>query len=168
VTATLGTTGAGVHLVVPMERTLNGRFGINYYKHDFDKRSGGIDYDGDAKLQTFDALFDWYAFADTALRLTAGVVYNGNEVTAKARPNSNALPHQWSELQCGRRRHARWQRRLPQGGALLRHRLGQCPHAEQALERQRRSRRLLPGQGPGRPDQPRLPHVAGRVRRAGP
>ena len=58
VTATLGTTGAGVHLVVPMERTLNGRFGINYYKHDFDKRSGGIDYDGDAKLQTFDALFD--------------------------------------------------------------------------------------------------------------
>ena len=89
VTATLGTTGAGVHLVVPMERTLNGRFGINYYKHDFDKRSGGIDYDGDAKLQTFDALFDWYAFADTPLRLTAGVVYNGNEVTAKARPNSN-------------------------------------------------------------------------------
>ena len=89
VTATLGTTGAGVHLVVPMERTLNGRFGINYYKHDFDKRSGGINYDADAKLQTFDALFDWYAFTDTQFRLTGGVVYNGNEVTARARPNSD-------------------------------------------------------------------------------
>jgi len=88
VTASLGTTGAGVHLVVPMERTLNGRFGVNYYKHDFDKRSGSLEYDGDARLQTFDALFDWYAFSDTRFRLTAGVVYNGNEVTAKARPDS--------------------------------------------------------------------------------
>jgi hypothetical protein len=89
VTASLGTTGAGVHLVVPMEATLNGRFGINYYKHDFDKRSGGINYDADAKLQTFDALFDWYAFTNTQFRLTGGVVYNGNEVTARARPNSD-------------------------------------------------------------------------------
>lgn len=89
ITADLGTTGAGFHLVVPMEATLNGRFGINYYKHDFDKRSGGINYDADAKLQTFDALFDWYAFTGSEFRLTGGVVYNGNEIKARARPNSN-------------------------------------------------------------------------------
>lgn len=89
VTASLGTTGAGVHLVVPMERTLNGRFGVNYYKHDFDKRSGGINYDADAKLQTVDALFDWYVIDNSQFRLTGGVVYNGSEVTARARPNSD-------------------------------------------------------------------------------
>ena len=91
VTADLGTTGAGFHVVVPMESNLNGRFGINYLSHDFDKRSGGIGYDAKAKLQTFDALFDWYVLDNSALRLTGGVMYNGNEVTGRARPNANGL-----------------------------------------------------------------------------
>jgi len=89
VTADLGTTGAGVHIVLPMESTLNGRFGINYLKHDFDKRSGGIAYDAEAKLQTFDVLFDWYVIDHSAFRLTGGVMYNGNEVSGRARPNAN-------------------------------------------------------------------------------
>jgi len=88
VTLDAGTTGAGVHLVIPMETYLNGRFGVNYYKHDFDKRSGGIDYTADAKLRTVDALFDWYAFGASPLRLTGGVVYNGNEVAAQGRANA--------------------------------------------------------------------------------
>lgn len=91
VTADLGTTGAGFHVVVPMEPTLNGRLGINYLQHDFDKRSGGIQYDAKAKLQTFDVLFDWYVLDNSAFRLTGGVMYNGNEVTGRARPNDNGL-----------------------------------------------------------------------------
>jgi len=93
VTADLGTTGAGVHLVVPMESDLNGRFGINYLKHDSDKRSGSIAYDADAKLQTFDVLFDWYVIANSAFRLTGGVVYNGNEITGRARPEGDGFYH---------------------------------------------------------------------------
>lgn len=89
VTADLGTTGAGVHVVLPMERTLNGRFGINYLSHDFDKRTGGINYEAKAKLQTFDVLFDWYVLDNSVFRLTGGVMYNGNEVTGRARPNAN-------------------------------------------------------------------------------
>jgi len=89
VTATLGTTGAGVHLVVPMESNLNGRFGINYFKHDFDKRTGGINYDAKGKLQTFDVLFDWYVIADSPFRLTGGILYNGNEIKGRGRPNAN-------------------------------------------------------------------------------
>lgn len=89
VTADLGTTGAGVHVVVPMESTLNGRFGINYLSHDLNKRTGGINYDATAKLQTFDVLFDWYVINDSAFRLTGGVMYNGNEVTGRARPNAD-------------------------------------------------------------------------------
>jgi hypothetical protein len=82
VTADLGSTGAGFHLVVPMESDLNGRFGINYLKHDFSKNSSGIDYDVKGKLQTFDLLFDWYALGGAKFHLTAGLVYNGNRFDA--------------------------------------------------------------------------------------
>jgi hypothetical protein len=83
-----GTTGAGVHVVVPMETYLNGRFGINYLKHDFDKRSGLVDYDIKAKLQTVDALFDWYLRDGSAFHLTGGVIYNGTKADAHARSDS--------------------------------------------------------------------------------
>lgn len=89
VTADLGTTGAGFHLVVPMEKTLNGRFGVNYYKHDFDRRSGGVNYDADARLQTYDVLFDWYAFDGSPFRLTGGVLYNASSASANARPDAD-------------------------------------------------------------------------------
>jgi opacity protein-like surface antigen len=93
VTADLGTTGAGVHLVVPMESDLNGRFGINYLKHDTTTHSGGIAYDAQAKLQTFDVLFDWYVLANSRFRLTGGVVYNGNEISGRARPEGDGFYH---------------------------------------------------------------------------
>jgi hypothetical protein len=84
VTADLGTTGAGAHLVVPMETTLNGRFGLSYLKHDFNKSSGGINYDLKGKLQTVDILFDWYLREGSSFRLTGGLVYNGSAFDARA------------------------------------------------------------------------------------
>lgn len=87
VTADLGTTGAGFHVVVPMERTLNGRFGANYLSHEFDKTSHGVDYNLKGKLQTYDVLFDWYAIEGSSFRLTGGVVYNGNKFDARGNPN---------------------------------------------------------------------------------
>jgi hypothetical protein len=82
VTADLGSTGAGFHVVVPMESDLNGRFGINYFKHDFNKTSSGIDYDVKGKLQSFDLLFDWYVLSGSKFHLTGGLVYNGNRFDA--------------------------------------------------------------------------------------
>jgi hypothetical protein len=87
-TADLGSTGAGFHLVVPMERTLNGRFGANYFKHDFEKRSGLVDYKLDGKLATFDVLFDWYALSNSSFRLTGGVLYNGTRFNATGVPGA--------------------------------------------------------------------------------
>jgi hypothetical protein len=84
VTLDAGTTGAGLHLVVPMETYLNGRFGVNYFKHELDKRSGNVDYE----LQTYDVLFDWYVRPGTNFRLTGGVVYNGTRFDAVGQPNS--------------------------------------------------------------------------------
>lgn len=89
VTADLGTTGAGFHLVVPMESDLNGRFGANYLKHDFEKRSGLVDYKLDGKLATFDLLFDWYVLSQSSFRLTGGVLYNGTRFKATGVPAAN-------------------------------------------------------------------------------
>lgn len=88
-TADLGTTGAGFHLVVPMETTLNGRFGANYFKHDFERRSGLVDYKLDGKLATFDLLFDWYVIPQSSFRLTGGLVYNGSRFQAEGVPAAN-------------------------------------------------------------------------------
>ena len=88
VTADLGTTGLGLHLVVPMESNLNGRFGANYLKHDFDKRSGLVDYKLDGKLASFDLLFDWYVLSNSSFRLTGGLVYNGTRFKATGVPGA--------------------------------------------------------------------------------
>lgn len=88
VTADLGTTGAGVHLVLPMEARLNGRFGLNYLKHDFTRRSGALDYDLKGQLQSADVLFDWYLRDNSSFHVTAGLVYNGSNFDTKARPDS--------------------------------------------------------------------------------
>jgi len=86
-TADVGSTGVGFHVVVPMETYLNGRFGVNYFKHDFSKTSGLVDYDIKGKLKTFDILFDWYLTEGSNFHLTGGVVYNGNKFNATAKPN---------------------------------------------------------------------------------
>jgi hypothetical protein len=86
-TADLGTTGVGFHLVVPMETYLNGRFGTNYFRHNFTKTANLVDYDLKGKFQTFDVLFDWYLTDGSSFHLTGGVVYNGNQINARARPN---------------------------------------------------------------------------------
>jgi len=85
ITADLGSTGAGFHLVVPMETYLNGRFGVNGFQHDFDKTSKGVDYAIKGKLQTIDVLFDWYLREGSPFHLTGGLVYNGNRFDATAR-----------------------------------------------------------------------------------
>jgi hypothetical protein len=84
ITADLGSTGAGFHVVVPMETNLNGRFGANYMQYNTDKTSNGVKYDLKGKLQTFDVLFDWYLRDASAFHLTAGLVYNGNRFDANA------------------------------------------------------------------------------------
>jgi hypothetical protein len=86
-TLDLGTTGVGAHLVLPLAPALNGRVGLNYFKHDFTKRSGQVDYDLDGKLQTVDALLDWYPKAGSNFRLTGGVLYNNTRFDATASPD---------------------------------------------------------------------------------
>jgi hypothetical protein len=83
-TADLGTTGLGAHIVVPLASKLNGRFGANYLRHSFTKNSDGIDYDLKGKLRSVDALLDWYLSPGTSFHLTGGLVYNGTAFDATA------------------------------------------------------------------------------------
>ena len=89
VSADLGTTGVGAHLVFGFSPSLNGRLGVNYFKHDFTKRSGRLEYDLDGKLQTVDALLDWYPRAGSSFRITGGVFYNDTRFDALATPDLN-------------------------------------------------------------------------------
>jgi len=84
ITADLGTTGPGFHVVLPMESNLNGRFGANYFKDEFTEKSGAVTYHLTGKLQTFDVLFDWYLSEYSEFRVTAGMVYNDTKFTARA------------------------------------------------------------------------------------
>lgn len=86
-TLSLGTTGIGAHLTVPFQQNLNGRFGLNYLKYDFDGNTSSINYDYKLKLNTVDALVDWYPSASN-FRLTGGIVYNNNEITARGVPGA--------------------------------------------------------------------------------
>ena len=89
VTADIGTTGVGAHIVVPLTTQLNARFGANYIKHDFDKTSDGVDYNLKGKLQTFDVLVDWYLTEGGSFHLTGGAVYNGNQFDVRGKPNGS-------------------------------------------------------------------------------
>lgn len=90
-TAEFGTTGAGGHVIFPMEKTLNARFGANYFTHKYNASASTLSYTMKAKLQTIDILFDWHLIEGSQFRLTGGAVYNGNKVSMVARKDSNGI-----------------------------------------------------------------------------
>jgi hypothetical protein len=87
VTGSLGTTGLGVHLSVPVQPNVNARFGVNAMNYSYSGNTSNVDYDFKLKLQTFDALLDWFP-AGGGFRVSGGAVYNGNKVNATAKSNS--------------------------------------------------------------------------------
>jgi hypothetical protein len=88
ITADLGTTGLGAHLVVPVAPTVNTRFGVNFARFNASGSEASIDYDVRARLHTADFLVDWYVRDNSSFHLSAGLVYNGNKFDAKGRPSA--------------------------------------------------------------------------------
>lgn len=84
----VGTTGAGIHVSVPITPTLNARVGANYFNYSFYSRIYRIGCEASAKLRTFDALMDWFPF-ENGFRLTAGAIYNRNTVDIEGKPDEN-------------------------------------------------------------------------------
>jgi hypothetical protein len=82
----LGTSGLGLHVTTPLTQKLNGRIGVNVANTSYEGNTSDMDYDFKLKLKTVDALLDYHPF-DGAFRVTGGVVYNGNKIDARAKPN---------------------------------------------------------------------------------
>lgn len=85
VAAVVGTTGLGAQLSVPMTDELHARVGLNGASYGDNRTVSGVNYEMDLKLKSVDALLDYYPGAG-GFRVTAGVVFNGNELTGSAKP----------------------------------------------------------------------------------
>ncbi|HYD94971.1 MAG TPA: hypothetical protein VEC01_06570 [Noviherbaspirillum sp.] len=86
-TASVGTGGLGLHASVPVHPQMHARFGVNALNYSYDGSTTNVDYDYRLKLRTFDALLDYFP-NESGLRLSAGVVYNGNKIDAHGRPTA--------------------------------------------------------------------------------
>jgi hypothetical protein len=90
VTLSGGTTGAGLHLVLPIiDGKLNGRLGVNAFNYSQDFSTNDVKYGGKLKLQTFDLLLDYHPF-NGAFRVSAGAVINNNKIEANAKAQSGS------------------------------------------------------------------------------
>ncbi len=88
VSAEVGSLGAGVHLTLPIQDSLNVRFGASGYNYDYSGSTSDVNYDFKLKLQTIDALLDWYPMNNSTFRLSAGLFHNGNKITATGKPGA--------------------------------------------------------------------------------
>jgi hypothetical protein len=88
VTASLGTTGAGFHLSMPVLEKINARVGLNGLSFSRDGNTDNVDYDFKLKMATVDALLDYFPM-NGGFRVTGGIVYNGNKIDANGRPSGN-------------------------------------------------------------------------------
>ncbi len=86
-TGTLGSTGVGAQLSLPIQPNLHARLGLNYINYSYNSSTNNVDYDLKLKLRTFEALLDFFP-SDNALRLSAGLIYNGNKIDAVGVPST--------------------------------------------------------------------------------
>lgn len=88
VTGDIGSTGVGTHATLPLAPNLNVRLGANYLSYIYSSSTSSLDYDLKLKTNTYDALLDWYPIEHNAFRVTAGIVYNGNNIDVHAKSNA--------------------------------------------------------------------------------
>ncbi len=88
VSAEVGTLGAGLHLIVPTQDSLNVRIGFSGYNYNYNGSTSDVNYDFKLKLQTIDALLDWYPL-NGSFHLSGGFFHNGNKITSVAKPGIN-------------------------------------------------------------------------------
>lgn len=86
-TADLGTTGVGLHMSMPLMKNLNARVGFNTLNYSYSGSTSNVDYDFKLKLNTFDALVDYFP-SEGSFRLTGGLTYNSNKVDAIGKPSA--------------------------------------------------------------------------------
>jgi hypothetical protein len=84
----IGTLGAGVELAHAFTENLGVRIGASGLKYDTTDTYESVDYDAKLKLATGRLLIDWFPFANH-FRISAGAMYNGNELTLDGKPSGS-------------------------------------------------------------------------------
>jgi hypothetical protein len=152
VSASVGTTGAGLHLSVPVAEKFNLRFGINGLSRSADGNTDDVDYDYKLKMSTVDALVDYFPM-NGAFRIS-GVQ---RQQERSQRPSRRRHLHaQWPGLSGNRRRQSERPGRVPQGCVVSRPGLGQCSSKGQGLGLYQRCRRAVPRLARDHAVEPRL------------
>ena len=85
----VGTLGPGVSASGYLNDQLNLRVGLHYLKFGYDGEESDVEYDADLELNTLMTVVDWHPFTNQ-FRITAGIVFNNNEVTLDGTPNQTA------------------------------------------------------------------------------
>ncbi|MCM8820546.1 MAG: hypothetical protein NC932_01145 [Candidatus Omnitrophica bacterium] len=80
----VGTPGPGVEIGIPFTPNIGGRLGLNYFTYSYDTTQEGIKYDANLTLFSIAGLIDWHPTGGS-FRVTGGLLYNGNELTGKAK-----------------------------------------------------------------------------------
>jgi len=83
----VGTLGIGVEGEYSLNEYFGARLGANYFKYSYDGTDDDVTYDFDLGLKTISALVDLHP-AKGGFRLSAGALYNGNELDASAQSSA--------------------------------------------------------------------------------
>ena len=82
----VSTLGAGLEVERSFTESIGVRIGVNYFPYDHTDTLDDIEYNVDLKLMSLSALLDWHPFKGS-FRISGGVLYNGNEIEADAKPS---------------------------------------------------------------------------------
>jgi len=89
VTGRISTLGLGVEVTKSMTTALNARVGFNTWSYNENfSDNDGIEYEFNLELRSMSALLDWHPF-NGGFRLSGGLFYNKNNITATAKPKSS-------------------------------------------------------------------------------
>lgn len=88
--AKIGTIGLGLEARTPLLDNVYARIGINGAQ--FNQKTTayeGVVYKSKASLLTIPLMVDYHPIDNSGFRLSAGIAYNGNKITAKANPTQD-------------------------------------------------------------------------------
>lgn len=88
VAAKIGTLGFGLEYIQPVTEHFGARLGFNLLEWDYDLDETDISYNGDLELRSFSLMADYHPWAES-FRVTAGLLFNGNEISVTAKPSGN-------------------------------------------------------------------------------
>lgn len=84
----VGTLGAGIEYSSSFNEMFALRTGFNTFSYSDSLTESGIKYDADLDLQTISLILDYHPF-ENGFRLSAGAMYNGNELKVKGKPDGS-------------------------------------------------------------------------------